>query len=48
MKKYPYNKDCYYLYIRVDYNKKFYKMVGFIIQRKRKRLIEYLKRLGKH
>jgi intein-encoded DNA endonuclease-like protein len=48
MKKYPYNKDCYYLYIRVDYNKKFYKMVGFIIQRKRKRPIEYLKRLGKH
>jgi intein-encoded DNA endonuclease-like protein len=41
-KQYPRNTDCYEIYIRASSNADFYRCIGFTIQRKRKRLEEYL------
>jgi intein-encoded DNA endonuclease-like protein len=38
---------CYHIYIRAESLPKFYNLVGFTIKRKRKRLEEYLRRVGK-
>ncbi|MEM1979893.1 MAG: LAGLIDADG family homing endonuclease [Candidatus Caldarchaeum sp.] len=43
-KVYKTRKDLYYLQIRKSSNENFYDMVGFTIDRKRKRLEEYLRR----
>ncbi len=43
-KIYTVNKDCYMLYIRASGYRKFYETIGCTIERKRRRLEEYLRR----
>jgi intein-encoded DNA endonuclease-like protein len=43
-KHYSRNKDCYYLYIRVNSNMSFYRYMGFTIRRKQMWLESYIKR----
>ncbi|MEM0375024.1 MAG: LAGLIDADG family homing endonuclease [Nitrososphaerota archaeon] len=45
-KVYRARKDAYYVSVRMKSNLTFYEKVGFTIERKRKRLEEYLKRRG--
>jgi len=45
-KQYKTNEDCYYIYIGAESLLKFYRYVGFTIQRKQKRLEDYLRRKG--
>jgi intein-encoded DNA endonuclease-like protein len=46
-KQYKTKKDCYYIYIRAKSLPRFYRYIGFTINRKQKRLEEYLRRTGK-
>jgi intein-encoded DNA endonuclease-like protein len=46
-KQYKANKDCYYIYIRAESLPRFYRYIGFTIERKQKRLEDYLRRTGK-
>ncbi|BAJ50050.1 conserved hypothetical protein [Candidatus Caldarchaeum subterraneum] len=46
-KTYHHNKDYYYLRIRMPSNETFYNWVGFTIERKKRRLEEYLRRRGR-
>jgi hypothetical protein len=39
------NRDCYRIYIRAEGNANFYFYAGFMIQRKRARLEDYLTRM---
>jgi len=43
-RRYKTKKDCYRLSIRTNSNLRFYKATGFTIERKRRRLEEYLRR----
>jgi intein-encoded DNA endonuclease-like protein len=45
-KQYKTKKDCYYIYIGAESLPKFYRYIGFTIQRKQKRLEDYLRRKG--
>ncbi|MEM1955079.1 MAG: LAGLIDADG family homing endonuclease [Nitrososphaerota archaeon] len=45
-KIYKRRKDCYYVQVSMKSNLTFYEKVGFTIERKRKRLEDYLKRRG--
>jgi intein-encoded DNA endonuclease-like protein len=45
-KQFKTNEDCYYIYIRAKDLPKFYRYIGFTIQRKQKRLEDYLRRKG--
>jgi intein-encoded DNA endonuclease-like protein len=45
-KRYKANEDCYYIYIRAESLPNFYRFIGFTIERKQKRLEEYLMRTG--
>jgi intein-encoded DNA endonuclease-like protein len=44
MKRYMHNKDEYYIYIRAGSNMNFYKNIGFTIERKQRRLENYVRR----
>jgi len=46
-KLYKTKKDCYYIYIRTESLLNFYLYIGFTIEKKQKRLEEYLRRTGK-
>jgi len=46
-KQYKTKKDCYYIYIGAESLLNFYLYIGFTIERKQKRLEEYLRRTGK-
>ncbi len=43
-KTYKRRKDAYYIYVKVKDRLRFYRLIGFTIQRKRQRLEECLKR----
>jgi intein-encoded DNA endonuclease-like protein len=45
-KQYKTKKDCYYIYIGAESLPRFYRYIGFTIQRKQKRLEDYLRRKG--
>jgi intein-encoded DNA endonuclease-like protein len=44
MKRYTYKKECFHIYIRAGSNVNFYKNIGFTIERKQKRLENYVRR----
>jgi intein-encoded DNA endonuclease-like protein len=44
MKRYTCKKECYYIYITAGSNINFYKNIGFTIERKQKRLENYVRR----
>jgi intein-encoded DNA endonuclease-like protein len=44
MKRYTYNKDCYYIYVKTNSIINFYKNIGFTIERKKRRLENYVKK----
>jgi len=44
MKRYTHKKECYFIYIKKDSNINFYKNIGFTIERKQKRLENYIRR----
>jgi intein-encoded DNA endonuclease-like protein len=44
MKRYTYKKECFYIYITTGSNINFYKNIGFIIERKQRRLENYIRR----
>jgi intein-encoded DNA endonuclease-like protein len=44
MKRYTYNRECYYIYVKTNSNINFYKNIGFTISRKQKRLENYVKK----
>jgi intein-encoded DNA endonuclease-like protein len=44
MKRYTYKKKCFHIYIRAGSNVNFYKNIGFTIERKQKRLENYVRR----
>jgi intein-encoded DNA endonuclease-like protein len=46
-KQYKTKMDCYYIYIGTESLPNFYLYIGFTIERKQKRLEEYLRRTGK-
>jgi intein-encoded DNA endonuclease-like protein len=46
-KQYKTNEDCYYIYIQAESLPNFYRLIGFTVRRKQKRLEEYLRRTGK-
>jgi intein-encoded DNA endonuclease-like protein len=44
MKRYTYNKDCYYIYVKTNSIINFYKNISFTIGRKQRRLENYVKK----
>jgi intein-encoded DNA endonuclease-like protein len=44
MKRCTYKKECFHIYIRAGSNVNFYKNIGFTIERKQKRLENYVRR----
>jgi intein-encoded DNA endonuclease-like protein len=44
MKRYTYKKECFHIYVRAGSNVNFYKNIGFTIERKQKRLENYVRR----